>query len=73
MLVMFLKSTLNTIIAVSLSFLSNYLNFKCKIWNKIEVVITLDMIDRLEGLETHFEKHISFGTPVPLKDTSVHL
>ena len=31
------------------------------------------MIDRLEGLETHFEKHISFGTPVPLKDTSVHL
>ena len=67
MLVMFLKSTLNTIRDISHSFLNNYLNFKRKIWNKFEVVITL------EGLETHFEKQISFDTPVHLKDTSVHL
>lgn len=62
MLVVFLKSTLNTIIAISQSFLSNYVNFKCQILNKIEVVITLDIINCLDCLETHFEKQISFST-----------
>jgi len=33
----------------------------------------MDIINRLEGLETHFEKQISFGIPVHLKDVSVHL
>ena len=52
---MFLKSTLNTIRAISHLFLNSYLNFKCKIWNNFEAVITLDIINRLEGLETHSE------------------
>jgi hypothetical protein len=44
MLVVFLKSTVNTKIVISHSFICNYLNFKRKNWNNIDVVITLDIL-----------------------------
>ena len=73
MMVVFIKTTLNTIIDISGLFLSNYFNFKSKNSNKFDIVIILDIINRLEILETRFEKQISFASPVRLKDTSAHL